>query len=213
MVWMWLVAVILGTLPIPACSYPAADSIQILLSRGPVDWSAVPPAYRRLLYMNRDNAPTYPEDADSLLQVRNWLATRVIEGEPFDLECKRRGWNYSARYVRRSAKQDPERTLTTLGGPSYSWRSDSTLATREYVTPEKWEAWYYDSSGVLIHYEFKLRESVRLLGERVSVWFSREGVLIGFAVDGDAYWMGRRGTVGEMFYYLAEYYHWPKGLR
>jgi len=87
------------------------------------------------------------------------------------------------------------------------------LRERSYVTPEKWQTWYYDSTGVLIHYEFMLSPSLRRLGERVSVWFSREGNLIGCAVDGDAYWMGRRGTVGEMFHYLGKYYRWPEGLR
>jgi len=101
----------------------------------------MPAGYRRLLYMKRDEAPAYPGDADSLLQVRNWPATVVIEGELYDLEfgsglnamvgqpvcCLssiRPGWNYSTQYVRRSAPRDPERSylrpLTMLGGPSYS---------------------------------------------------------------------------------------------
>ncbi len=163
----WLVAILVGTLPTTARSNPAdsiaaapapADSIRILLSWGPVDWSAVRAEHRRLLYMDRKDVPAYPEG----------------------------------------------------GAPTSRWRSDSTLAERSYVTAEKWESWAYDSTGVLIHYEFVLRRSGRLLGSRVSVWFSREGSLIACAVDGDAYWMGRRGTVGEMFDYLAAYYRWPK---
>jgi len=227
---MWLTTVLFGALSMPALSSPA-DSIQALLSRGPVDWSAAPAEYRRLLYMNRNEAPAFPDDADSLLNVRNWPATKFFDGEPHDLKFAsgqhdvvdglvcclssiRPGWNYSTHYVRRSAdlgsKKNPLPTLEITGGPSYRWRSDSTLAAREYVTPEKWETWYYDSSGVLIHYEFMLRQSLRRLGESVSVWFSREGTLIAFAVDRDAYWMGRRETIGAMFHYLGEYYRWPR---
>src|SRR5258705_13796630 len=89
------------------------------------------------------------------------------------------------------------------------WRGDSTLSERSYATPAWLKTWAYDPSGALNPYEFIGFEPGGHFNKWISVCYSHEGALIACEVDGDAYWMGHKGTFREMFQHLAEYYRWP----
>lgn len=209
--------------------WPAKSTLPLFLillstssSRAPEspDWSALPASVRPLVILSRDKVPAYPKA--SVLQVRRWPKTRTFDGKLYSLEYGASkfdmlmppttdfakiptGWSYSASYVRHSGK--PERT--SRRGPSYYWRSDSTLSERAYSTSSLVQIWQYDSAGALTGYHYRRRAGGGCESRHRKIWadeyFGRDGELIGLLANGEAYWMGRETSTDGMFLRLRAY--------
>lgn len=184
-----------------------------------VDWSRIPTEYRGWIHTSANALPQYPENNDSLMNVRWWPATRVFDGVTYVQEFSSSesdrvklnllslseidsGWNYNSHYVTYS--KDGKRSGGR--GPSYYWRSDSTLAERIYVTPGWNRTWSYDRSGALYQYIFMEGDSS---GPRIGKeWFAKDGSLVACLVGGQHYWRGERKEGEQFRRLLAELYHW-----
>jgi hypothetical protein len=124
------------------------------------------------------------------------------------------GWDYNAHYVTYSL----DGTRSSGRGPSYYWRSDSTLSERVYAAPGRTRDWLYDRGGKVYLYTFREYDSkgLRVWGEE---WFAENGILVGcrFGVRkraglvGKTYWMGRETDSNELEKLLAKFFHWKYG--
>lgn len=93
------------------------------------------------------------------------------------------GWGYGAHY-------SSEVHRDAWVGPSYWWRSDSTLSERSYRAPQAWKIWCYKPNGDLYSYHFWEYDStgaVRLSGDE---WFTSRGNLLACRMGSKHYWMG-----------------------
>ena len=169
----------------------------LLLSLGATDsthgtsdaWDLLPVEITSKLHRHVDSLPPYPEDNDSLLNIRNWPVRRTIKEKDCVLEFAASrhdairfpisdfsaippGWNYSAHYVETPATS----TNRTLHGPSYWWNSDSTLSERSYdkIT------WSYDRKGRIHQWN----------GPQQDEWFDTDGNLMAAGLGQRHYWQG-----------------------
>jgi hypothetical protein len=182
-------------------------------------WSGLPADVKEVVILISLGVPSYPEDADSMLQVRRWPKTRIFDGKTYTLEFSGShsdvvklgatdlaeipaGWNYGASYVRHIENGKPP----WRRGPSYYWRSDSTLEERSYVDSSGTRTWAYDSTGALYHFDFGRydRKLHRSIG--ADEYFSRTGELIALIAGGKKYWRGQETNADEMFRRLREYW-------
>jgi hypothetical protein len=163
------------------------------------------------------------------MHVRRWPVTRAFDGVIYRLEFSAShydmvrlnlpsmsdidsGWDYNAHYVTYSL--DGKRSSGR--GPSYYWRSDSTLSERGYAAPGGTREWLYDREGKIYQYSFREYDSkgLRMWGEE---WFAQDGALVGcrFGIRGraglvrKAYWMGSEKDPNELWKLLAEF--WKQG--
>src|SRR5437867_13277309 len=124
------------------------------------------------------------------MHVRLWPATRVFDGVTYVQEFSSSesdrvklnllslaeidsGCDYNSHYVTYS--KDGKRSGGR--GPSYYWRSDSTLAERAYVTPGRNRNWSYDHDRVLYQYIFTERDSSDERRRSGKEWFAKYGSL------------------------------------
>ena len=185
------------------------------------DWSRIPPEFQGWIHTSASGLPEYPESNDSLMNVRLWPATRVFDGVEYvqefslmhydvvklnllSLAGADSGWDYNSHYVTYS--KDGNRSGGR--GPSYYWRSDSTLAERIYATPEWTRTWGYSERGWLRQYHFS--EKVANGFVRGDEWFAEDGSLVACLVGDQYYWRGERKQSEEYLRLLAEFYHWRK---
>ncbi|TMQ60963.1 MAG: hypothetical protein E6K76_00290 [Candidatus Eisenbacteria bacterium] len=165
------------------------------------------------------------------MHVRRWPATRRFDGVVYRLEYSAShydvvklnlpsmadidsGWDYNAHYVTYS--RDGKRSSGR--GPSYYWRSDSTLSERAYAAPGGTREWLYDRVGRIYQYSFREYDSkgLSMWGEE---WFAENGVLVGcrFGIRkraglvGKTYWMGSEQDSNELERLLARFFHWKYG--
>ncbi len=175
------------------------------------DWSRLPPGIRSLIHVGAKDVPPYPEANDSLMQVRWWPATRVFDGVPYVQEFSASssdmvktdlrsfseidsGWDYGSHYVTYS-KNGKRRSGR---GPSYYWRSDSTLAERDYVGTGWAKTWCYTREGDLYQFSFREGNYGDSLIATGTEYFEGDGSLVGFYVASpklpgnsrNAYWGG-----------------------
>jgi len=137
------------------------------------------------------------------MRVQLWPPMRVFDGDTCILEFHAQqfdmsrphvkslseiepGWNYGAHYVRRG---EPRKMV----GPSYSWRSDSTLMERAFGTAQWRRAWNYKPNGDLYLYMSWAFDSTRVSSDE---WFGDDGTLIACRVGGKNYWMGAETEEG-----------------
>jgi hypothetical protein len=185
------------------------------------NWSRIPPEFRGWIHTSVSDLPEYPENGDSLMHVKLWPPTRVFDGVTYVQEFSSSesdrfklnlsslaevdsGWDYGSHYVTYS--KDGARSGGR--GPSYYWRSDSTLAERVYATPEWTRTWGYSERGWLRQYHFS--EKVANGFVRGDEWFAEDGSLVACLVGGQHYWRGERKQSEEYRRLLAEFYHWRK---
>jgi hypothetical protein len=161
----------------------------------PPRWAAVPPDIQRHIHVRAEDVPAYP-DSDSLMHVQLWPRMRVFDGDTCVLEFHAGqydasiphvqslseigpGWSYGAHYVRRSDMKG------MWVGPSYYWRSDSTLSERGFRTTQWMRVWNYKPNGDLY-----LLQSWNYDSTNSDEWFGDDGTLIACRVGGKYYWMG-----------------------
>ena len=180
-------------------------------------WSTLPDSLRNFVILNRRSVPAYPEDADSLLQVRNWPKTRTFDGQVYSLEFSAMqsdqvmlhltdlgqvpaGWGYGARYVRHS-ENDP----SISRGPAYYWRNDGTLSERSYTSTSYSRIWEYCSPSVLHHYFFVPEDNKRQ-HPGFHEYFGPTGDLIGLNAGRKHYWLGHEVPVDSFFQHVNAVY-------
>ncbi len=137
--------------------------------------------------------PPYPEDSDSLRNVKFWPKARVFDGVTYVLEYLAlavdvfvhprslseidSAWSYGAHYATYSANGQRSKR-----GPSYWWRNDGSLSDRHYQTPT-WEGtWSYDRKGRLYMYEIFDRGPNGDRHIRVQEYFAEDGPLVGCVI-------------------------------
>jgi hypothetical protein len=189
--WAQTIALLLATLTLGA-GQPATEQT----SRA--DWSKALAELRKQVHITTKQVPPYPEDAESLLDVRNWPPTRVVGGTPYTKRVTKYSEGYCAQYV-----WDPSGTRWEVSGPSYCWRSDSTLYQRSYSAHGRTETWYYSRRGGLCQYRSgDIRPVV------YSELYAPGGTLVGLEVlpGTKRFWKGVAVERGEYERRKAEFY-------
>jgi hypothetical protein len=187
-----------------SCSTPQAkDSI----------WAGLPADIRERVHLNVSEIPPFPENHDSLRDIRKWPNRRSFDGEHYELMIEeweydagrlvgspdevRPGSRYAAKYVRRIKGSIVSR------GPSYFWGPGGEVYEQGYRSKERTDARVYDPAGRLMQYNHSRpdpRRSWLSCSKRPRIGaeehFDASGKLVGFFTGGKNYWAGHlRGSL------------------
>jgi hypothetical protein len=157
--------------------------------------------------MSVSELPPFPEDPETLRDIRRWSRSRVFDGETYgltievlDFDTSRPvesvdeippGSTYAAWYGRRVQSRLEKR------GPSYLWGPGGEVYEQGYWGRDRREARVYDPAGRVMTYQYSHpdpRASWLSCSKRPRMGagehFDPSGKLVGFFTNGKHYWRG-----------------------